>query len=185
VGPTRAETRGGRDLTDEQPRLTDFDDSPEALPLSLFEPFRGAAEPDAKPLFTLDVNFPGKCHPSFPAICHPAWKNLTKTSPGSQDEASNPGAALRAVEGRAKMAMRRWAPPRTDCQVSAMIQALQAAGDERTDVRIRIAVQGPTSSLGNVCSSSTTGGAPVLGPSCTCTLLSINSNSSLTPARET
>jgi hypothetical protein len=57
VGPTRAETRGGRDLTDEQPRLTDFDDSPDALPLSLFEPFCGAAEPDGKPLFTLDPLF--------------------------------------------------------------------------------------------------------------------------------
>jgi hypothetical protein len=32
----------------------DFDDGPDALPLSLFEPFRGAAEPDGKPLFTPD-----------------------------------------------------------------------------------------------------------------------------------
>jgi hypothetical protein len=38
------------------------------------------------------VKLPGKCHPSFPAICHPAW-NLAMTSPGNQDEASNPGAA--------------------------------------------------------------------------------------------
>ena len=31
-------------------------------------------------------------------VCvHPVWKNLAITSPGSQDEASKPGAELNAV----------------------------------------------------------------------------------------
>ena len=47
------------------------------------------------------VNIPGKCHSSFPDNSHLARKKLAKTSPGCQDEASNPGAGpllrLRAI----------------------------------------------------------------------------------------
>ena len=66
------------------------------------------------------VNFPGKCHHFCPAICHPAWKNLTMTSPGSQDESPNPGAALRAVTRRAKMRWRQRVPLRTNCHVAVI-----------------------------------------------------------------